>query len=141
MYKKDYLQRQFEAFGKAMAMLANKRRNKELNDYEKEFFSTFLTYTSLTPEQIESLSHEDFVNHLNNDVQLSSNQQHMLADLLYEKLQLYLELEEHTKADQIKTMCIFLYNKILNDDSEHEYNLEVHYRLSFLQQLDKKSIN
>lgn len=135
MYRKDYLQRQFESFGKVLAALMGLRKNKDIETHEKELFSAFITYTQFKPEQIEAWSQEEFVKNLNLESTLSSAQLRMLADLIYEKLQLYLETGEEKKAKNLGLKCSHLYTLIQEDLTQNEFNLEAHYRLSVLETL------
>jgi hypothetical protein len=136
MYKKDYLQRQLEEFGMVMAVLFGLRKNKDLTAYNKELALAFTKYSPFTPEQLEPLAREDFIDQLN--VQFGSNTKalHMLADLLYEKLNFYLETEETEKAKGLRIKCLYLYALLQENLSENEFNLDIHYRLNFLEALE-----
>ena len=136
MYKKDYLQRQFESFGKVMAALFGLRKEKKYEEYEKEYVANFLKFTSLSPEKIEQLDLGQFVSELEGMNQFSQDKFKILADLLYEKLNFYLEIRADMQAKNLKNKCVYLYEFLQNNHTENEFNLEIHYRLNFLRILE-----
>ncbi len=135
MYRKDYLQRQLETMGKVMATLLGLRKNKDIEEHKKEMFSAFTAYTQFKPEQIEALSQEDFVKTLGTETNLNSSQWRILADLMYEKLQLYIDIEEEIKAKNLGLKCLYLYSLLHEQLLHNEFDLEVHYRLDFLKKM------
>lgn len=132
MFKKDYLQRKLESLGKALAMLKQLRNSKDYNPYHREFASVFITFTSLLPEQIESMDQKSFEAEITRESVYGSEQKHLLADLLFEKLHYYLENENHEQAKKLIEKCSFLYHLLQEDLTENEFHLEIYYRLSFL---------
>lgn len=136
MYKKDYLQRQFESFGKVIAALFGLRKEKNYADYEKEYVAIFLKFTSLSPEKIEKLDLGQFVSELEGMNQYSQDQFKMLADLLYEKLNFYIETAADKQAENLQKKCLYLYEFLQNNHTENEFNLEIHYRLNLLRTLE-----
>ena len=135
MYKKDYLQRQFESFGKVIAALFGLRKEKKYEEYEKEYAANFLKFTLLSSEKIEQLDLEQFITELKRMDYNSQNQLKILADLLYEKFSFYLEIRADVKAENLKNKCLYLYEFLQNNQTENEFNLEIHYRLNFLRTL------
>ncbi|MCU0360606.1 MAG: hypothetical protein MUF75_07800 [Bacteroidia bacterium] len=132
MYKKDYLQRQFEAFGKALAMLYKLRKDKELITHETELMAAFAAFTSYSLEQIEGSDQKEFERIITADFSLTSEKLHKLADLVFEKFCLYMETGESNKANTMGLKSRFLYSLFQNNLTENEFNLEVHYRLNLL---------
>jgi hypothetical protein len=137
MYKKDYLQRQFEAFGKALAMLYRLRKDKELKTHEIELLAAFATFTPYSLEQIEGSDQKEFERIIAADSSLTSEKLHNLADLVFEKFNLYMETGESTKANIMGLKSKFLYALLQNNLTENEFNLEVHYRLNLLDGLSE----
>ncbi|MBL7933853.1 MAG: hypothetical protein JNL60_18260, partial [Bacteroidia bacterium] len=91
MYRKDYIQRQFEEFGKVLASLLLLKRQKNWEEFEKEISIAFLTYTAQNSEALENSDLESFANNIVNSKTLSFQQKKILANLLFEKMNYYLE--------------------------------------------------
>jgi hypothetical protein len=138
MYKKDYLQRQLEEFGMVMAVLFGLRKNKDLEAHKKEFALAFNKYTAYSPDDLEPLPQDMFIQELKTHFGSDTEQLHMLADLLYEKLNFYLETDEIKKTHTLRLKCMYLYSLLQENLSENEFNLDIHYRLNFLEALDRE---
>lgn len=135
MFKKDYLQRQFEEFGRALAKLLQYKNEKDFVAYEKAYVSSFQNFVSLKAEEVEQLSVDEFKSKFTNQTILSSEQLNWMADLLYEKLNFYLEFKEEQKVKNLRDKCLLLYSEINENALESEFNLGIHYRLKFLKEL------
>ncbi len=131
MLRKDYIVRQFEEFGKVMALIFGLKKQNDFLNFEKELNAATLKFTALDINYIEDLSATDFENQILNTTTLTSQQQHMLADLLFEKLNYYLQIN-NTNVLNLKQKCTQLYTLINNNQTQNEFNLDVHYKLSFL---------
>lgn len=131
MLRKDYIQRQFEEFGKVMAILLSLKRNKDWDNFEKELSEISKRFTPFDIETLERLSETDFQSELQS-AKLSFGQKKMLASLLFEKLDAYLEKGETENYPALKARCVYLYHNLASDLTQNEYDLEVHYRLGLL---------
>ena len=137
MYKKDYLQRQFEEFGMVMAVLFGLRKNKDHEKYSREFALIFEKYTDLISDEFETLTQQYFLKQVSAHFGSNTEKLHVLADLLYEKLNYYLETDEIEKAKTLHLKCTYLYTLLQENLSENEFNLDIHYRLNVLEKLEK----
>ncbi len=137
MYKKDYLQRQFEELGTVMAVLFGLRKNKDHEKYSREFALIFKKYTDLTSDEFETLTQQAFLQQVSAHFGSNTEKLHVLADLLYEKLNFYLETDEIEKARILHLKCRYLYTLLQENLSENEFNLDIHYRLNVLEKIEK----
>ena len=131
MLRKDYIVRQFEEFGKVMALIFGLKKQNDFLNFEKELNAATLKFTALDINYIEDLSVTDFETQIINTTTLTSLQQHMLADLLFEKLNYDLQINS-ANVINLKQKCTQLYTLINNTKTQNEFNLDVHYKLSFL---------
>lgn len=137
MLRKDLLMRQFEEFGKVIAVLLGFKMQNDWNNFEKIIEDAARKFTPFEISAIESLSLEDF----NKDVilhpSLLPEHYKILADLLFEKMKSFLERNiKQEEANLLKVKCILLYKKFSDNFTHNEFNMDVHYKLDFLQKMD-----
>jgi len=135
MLRKDYIMRQFEEFGKVMAVIFGLKREKEWEKFEKEIAEASKKFTSLEITYVENLPIADFEKEILNHPALLPGQQKMLADLLFEKMNYYIEKNEQEKNTHLKNKCLMLYQKFTENLTQNEFNLDVHYKLEFLKRV------
>ena len=132
MHRKDYIQRQFEEFGKVLAQLLSLKLNKNWEVFEKEIAEAFKKFTPYQLDKIEGLSTEDFSKEITGSPTLPYDQKKILAHLLFEKMNVYLERNETENYLATKSKCQIIYQHLSEDLTQNEYDLEVHYRIEFL---------
>lgn len=131
MLRKDYIQRQFEQFGKMLASLLSKKLNKDYEAFEKEMAEAVKTFTDFEVVELEDDSLEAFVHKINSS-DLQFDQKKILANLLFEKMNYYLEIGKPESYKDLKQKTLFLYETITSDLTQNEFDLEANYRLEFL---------
>ena len=136
MLRKDYIMRQFEEFGKVMAVILGLKKQNDLEKFEEEVANASQKFTTLNINYVEGLSFDVFEKEVLQSPTLLPDQQKMLADLLYEKMLFYLEKNENTKAFDIKNKCSALYTVFSENLTANEFNLDVHYKLEFFKTLN-----
>jgi len=134
MYRKDYIQRQFEEFGKVLASLLLLKRQKNWQAFEVLISEAFRTYGGLDGSALENLSLKQFETELVASTTLSFQQKKILANLLFEKMNLHLEKGDLAMYEDLKQKCLLIYQWLQNDQTEHEFDLDVHYKLKVLSQ-------
>jgi hypothetical protein len=132
MLRKDYIQRQFEEFGKALANILSLKRNNSWEEFEKEIARAARKFTLLEINYVEDLSEDDFKNELVNNPNLQHDQQKMLASLLFEKMNYYLERNEIKNYLNVRSRCLSLYLHLQDNFTQNEFDLEVYYRIGLL---------
>jgi hypothetical protein len=130
--RKDYIQRQFEEFGKVMAVILSFKRDNDWEKFDEEISMALQKFTQLEMNYVETLNEADFNHKVLIDSKLLPNQKRIIADLLFEKLNLYLAKNEKENYFNLKQKCIFLYTFIQENFTQNEFDLDVHYKLSFL---------
>jgi hypothetical protein len=101
MHKKDFLQRQFEEFGKVLAMILRLKRDQDWDKYEAEIAAATKKYTGREILEIENLSEDEFQSQITSD-KLSHDQKKIIAALLFEKLNFYLAASDGVNYDKLK---------------------------------------
>lgn len=135
MFKKDFIVRQLEEFGKVMAVIFGLKKEKDWLNFEKEINNAAQKFTSFEINYLENLNPTDFEKEIINHTTLTTEQLHIIADLLFEKLTYYLSIEDKEKTDNLKEKCKKLYFLLQNNQTQNEFNLDVHYKSKFLQNL------
>lgn len=136
MLRKDLLMRQFEEFGKVMAVILGFKKQNDWEKFLEEVAEASKKFTSLEIEYIENLSTSDFEKEVLLNKSLLPEQQKMLADLLYEKMDYYLAQDNTDKYIDLKVKCLVLYRKFSENLTANEFNLGVHYRMERLSKPD-----
>ncbi|MEO6301943.1 MAG: hypothetical protein ABIP51_02105 [Bacteroidia bacterium] len=132
MLKKDYLGRQFEEFGKVMAVILGFKKLQDWDKFEKEIADASKKFTSLEINHLESFTNEGFEKEILTHPTLTQAQKKILADLLFEKLNFYAAQNNETNYQKLKEKCLSIYTHIQNDQTENEFDMNVHYKLEIL---------
>lgn len=135
MLRKDLLMRQFEEFGKVLALIIGFKRENDWEKFLKEVNHTAKKFTSLEIDYVENMLPHTFDSEIINHPALLPEQQKMLADLLYEKMHFYIHQSDNKKSADLINKCILLYQKFTQNLTHNEFNLDVHYKLEYLNQL------
>jgi len=129
MYRRDYLVKQFEAFGKALALLVGQRQRQALEEYEKTLAEVTQTYAGKSPTELKNLSSEAFETLIDESDLVRKK---IVAALLFE---VYHHITENSERQSIiGKRCLRLYQTIQNDLSSGEFDLDVYYKIQFLKE-------
>ncbi|MCW3078142.1 MAG: hypothetical protein JWO32_2751 [Bacteroidetes bacterium] len=136
MLRKDLLMRQFEEFGKVLAVILGFKMQKDWENFEKEIEEASKKFTPFEVSAVENFSLEEFQTEIVNNSSLLPEHYKILADLLFEKMKYHLELDKNEGANLLKLKCILLYKKFSENFTHNEFNMDVHYKLDFLQKMN-----
>ena len=127
--------RQFEEFGKVMALILSFKKQNDFEKFEKEIEEAAKKFSPFELQRLESLNiiafDEEVLNHKN----LLPEQFKIIGDLLFEKMKYYLEQGHEEKGNDLKEKCTLLYKKFAENLTHNEFNLDVHYKLEFLSKM------
>lgn len=98
MLKRDYLVKQFEEFGKVMAVLLGLKKDKQFPELSDSIEEALKKYTSLEIKYFESISNESLIETLSQEKKLNDEQLKMLADLIFEKAEYYVSVNSTEEA-------------------------------------------
>ena len=138
MIRKDLLVRQFEEFGKFLAILFGMKSNYRWLELVKLIDESSQKYTSLEINFVEKLKDDSLMHYLVVEKKLKEVQLKMLGDLLYEKGIAYTKMfkEEEGRNAFIKSQIIFTYIK--NNSLEIDFSLDMHFKMEAIEQLINK---
>ena len=135
MLRKDLLMRQFEEFGKVMAVILGFKKQKDWEKFQNEIADASKKFTSFEIGHVEGLSIPDFEKEIVDNTSLLSDQQKILADLLFEKMNYYGEQGQNERSKDLGLKCKLLYKKFAENLTQNQFNLDVHYKLEILNRI------
>lgn len=135
MHKRDYLVKQFEEFGKVMAVLLGLKKDGNFSDFSTTIDEAAKKYTTTEIEYVESIEDENLVQTLTTDKKLNDEQLKMLADLLYEKAEYHLHQSKELESINCykKAYSIYLF---LKEHATLTYSLDMHYKIEVLRKMN-----
>lgn len=132
MLKRDYLVKQFEEFGKVLAVILGLKRDGSFDEMEEAVRNASQKYTGLEVAFVEEIENEQLLDVLIQQKKLTDEQLKMLADLLFEKAEYYLKTN-HT--DELSGNCYrkaFSIYSFLKEHATLNFSLDMHYKLELL---------
>lgn len=136
MLKRDYLVKQFEEFGKVMALLLGLKKDGLFPELSDAIEESLKKYTALEIKYVESIAHESLLDTLTQEKKLNDEQLKMLADLVYEKGEYYASINS---TEEVSTNCYKKANLIylfLKENATLNYSLDMHYKLEILKKME-----
>ena len=139
MHKRDYLVKQFEEFGKVMAILLRLKRDENYQKLSEIINESVKKYTSTEIDYVESLIDEQLIEKLTSEKKLNDEQLKMLADLLFEKADYYFNTQQNSdlKLNGVnclkKSHIIYLF---LKEQATLTYSLDMHYKIELLSKME-----
>ncbi len=136
MHKRDYLVKQFEEFGKVMAVLLGLKKDGNFPEYLDLMNEFVKKYTQTELEFVESIDDDQLITILTDEKKLNDEQLKMLADLMYEKAEYYLNKSQELEATHCykKAYSIYLF---LKENATLTYSLDMHYKIEVLSKMVK----
>jgi hypothetical protein len=133
MIRKDYLLRQFEEFGKVMAVILGFKKETDWEKFEKEIETAVKYFTSFELNDLIEKDQRSFENIITDSTHLKPEQIKILADLLYERS--FSELMADSDMRKLLAKTNFLYNLFSGQLTANEFNIEVRYRMDLIQKI------
>jgi hypothetical protein len=134
MFRKDYMVRQLEEFGKVMAVILGFKRDRDWEKFEKEIELAAKKFSGKEIGELEAMSAADFEALITSNNEMTEEQVKMLGELLFEKM-LYYKETGNEKFDDLKNKCTFLYNYYLSNLTQNQLDLGAHYKYELLKKL------
>lgn len=135
MLRKDYIVRQFEEFGKFLAIVMGLRTDSKFTELEELIATSALKFTTIEIGTAEQLSNETLVETLTEKYQLKEANLKMLGDLLYEKGMSYCRQFQEEKAENAFQKALIIFEFIRNNSLEIDFSLDMHFKINSLKQL------
>jgi hypothetical protein len=129
MLRRDLIMGQFEAFGKALALLMGLRKQQEWDQFEKELAALSVKYAGKELSILEAMPDDELDIWLKDD---SARKLKILASLLYEKMVFYEHISEQEAYRKTGKRCEKLYQALQDNLVSSEFDLDVHYKMKDL---------
>lgn len=133
MIRKDYLLRQFEEFGKVMAVILGFKKEADWEKFEQEIEAAVKNFTSFEINQLIEKDQRSFENIITASTHLKPEQIKILADLLYERS--FSELAADDEMKKLLTKSNYLYHLFSGQLTANEFNIEVRYRMDLIKKI------
>jgi hypothetical protein len=137
MLRKDYIVRQFEEFGKFIALVFSLKKDDKHDEIGKLLNEAALKFTSAQLEEIENVSDEKLIQIISGD-KFKDEQLKMLGDLLYEKGLNYTALIKPDESTNALRKALLIYNYIRSNALETDFSLDMHFKMKAIEQLLKE---
>ncbi|MBK7311549.1 MAG: hypothetical protein IPI93_12365 [Sphingobacteriaceae bacterium] len=135
MFRKDYLQRQFEEFGKVLATILGFKKSGDMQSFENEIEKAVKTFTALELDALLKMDLESFEKMVKHNETLRPDQIKILADLFYERSFVFDKQEQAEDMKDMLSRAYFLYKRYTQELTANEFNLEVNYRLQMITEI------
>lgn len=136
MLKRDYLVKQFEEFGKVMAILLGLKKDGLFPELSDAIEESLKKYTALEIKYVESIVNENLIETLTQEKKLNDEQLKMLADLVYEKGEYYASINSEEKVSTNCYKKAYLIYLFLKENATLNYSLDMHYKLEILKKME-----
>jgi hypothetical protein len=135
MFRKDYLQRQFEEFGKVLATILGFKKSGDMQSFENEIEKAVKTFTALELDSLLKMDLGAFEKMVKHNETLRPDQIKILADLFYERSFVFDKQEQAEEMKDMLSRAYFLYKRYTQELTANEFNLEVNYRLQMITEI------
>ncbi|MBI3519280.1 MAG: hypothetical protein HY062_07975 [Bacteroidetes bacterium] len=135
MLKRDYLVKQFEEFGKVMAVLLGLKRDSKFSEFSDLINESVKKYTATEINYVESIDDGNLTTTLTQEKKLNDEQLKILADLLFEKGNYYSATNHQEQASANCYKKAFLLYLFLKEHATMNYSLDMHYKLELLEKM------
>lgn len=132
MLRRDYLVKQYEEFGKVLAVILGMKRDGLFPDMLEEIHKAAQKYTSLEILYLEKEKDADLIKDLTEEKKLNDEQLKMLADLMFEKAEYYAQSSGSQNDIANCYRKAFLIYSFLKEHATLNYSLDMHYKLELL---------
>ena len=138
MYRRDYLVRQFEEFGKVLAMILGLKKDENFPELLDQIEEASEKFTSTEINYAEILDDDKLLDTLLVTKKLNDEQLKMLADLLYEKAEYHLKAQRTQTFEADATNCYkkaYIIYLFLKERATLPYSLDMHYKVEILSKM------
>lgn len=135
MLRRDYIVRQFEEFGKVLAMLLGLKKDGNFPELLKQIEESAKKFTSTEINFAETLDDNKLLDVLIVTKELNDEQLKMLADLLYEKAEYHLKAQRNQTFETDAANCYkkaYIIYQFLKERATLPYSLDMHYKIEVL---------
>lgn len=134
MLRKDYIVRQFEEFGKFLAVVFGLKKDGNHEELEKVINEAAQKFCSIEIREVEAMTDEALSARISAG-DLNESQLKMLGDLLYEKGLNYTALQKPQESLNTLQKASLVYRYIKENALEVDFSLDMHFKMKAIEQL------
>lgn len=138
MFRKDYIMRQYEEFGKFLGIVLGLKNDSKFTELEELINTSAYKYTNIEIEIAEKLPNKDLIQLLTENYELKEANLKMLGDLLYEKGIGYSKQFKEDEAENAFTKALLIFEFVKENSLESDFSLDMHFKINSLKQMLSK---
>ncbi len=133
MIKKDYILRMVEEFAKFLAAIMGLREDGKYEEALKKIDNVYKGMIQLDPIGIKSIGPEELLDYLKSEKKDNHHYLKMIAELLYEEGQVYVETGDPISARNVLEKSKVLINYLMDNDPT--FSLDWYEKISSIDQI------
>ena len=122
MIRKDYILRMVEEFAKFLAAIVGLKNEGKYNEALKKIDTVYTGLIDIDPIILKSLSPEEMITFLKNEDKYSNQYLKIIAELLFEEGQIYVESGDPVSARNVLVKAKMLINYLSENDSTFSFD-------------------
>ena len=122
MIRKDYILRMVEEFGKFLAAIVGLKREGKLDEALKKIDDVYTGMIDLDPIVIKSVNPEELLDFLQKEKQYNNHYVKMIAELLFEEGQIYVENGDPVTARNVLGKAKILITYLMEHDKTFSFD-------------------
>jgi len=122
MIRKDYILRMVEEFAKFLAAIVGLKNEGKYHEALKKIDTVYTGLIDIDPIILKSLSPEEMITFLKNEDKYSNQYLKIIAELLFEEGQIYVESGDPVSARNVLVKAKMLINYLSENDSTFSFD-------------------
>ena len=122
MIRKDYILRMVEEFAKFLAAIVGLKNEGKYHEALKKIDTVYTGLIDIDPIILKSLSPEEMITFLKNEDKYSNQYLKIIAELLFEEGQIYVESGDPVSARNVLEKAKMLINYLSENDSTFSFD-------------------
>ena len=122
MIRKDYILRMVEEFAKFLAAIVGLKNEGKYSEALKKIDTVYTGLIDIDPIILKSLSPEEMITFLKNEDKYSNQYLKIIAELLFEEGQIYVESGDPVSARNVLVKAKMLINYLSENDSTFSFD-------------------
>lgn len=122
MIQRDYILRMVQEFAKFLAAIVGLRKEGKFDEALKKIDGVYQGMIDLDPTVVKSVDPDKLIGFLKNEKQFNVHYQKMIAELLFEEGQIYLETGDPVSARNVFEKAKILINHLMEHDNTFSFD-------------------
>lgn len=122
MIQRDYIMRMIEEFGKFLSLVVGLKREGNYEDALEKIDNVYEGMLDLDPKTLKSVDAKELLDFLQNKKKFNNQYVKMIAELLFEEGQIYLETGDPISAQNVLLKAKVLINYLMESDATFSFD-------------------